>query len=203
MQSVNLYVPELRPKKDPLCAEYSVAGVLVLIVMILGLYGFESSALKDQKEKLDRLEAKLSGLKVEASKLKKKPAADLKINLEQEIAATRKSIKNRLQIEDLLTGKNMGNTKGFAPYFFDLSQQTPDSVSIRRVSIFESGARAGINGVSSSASDIPLLVNRLQATQSFSKTTFGKMIIWQSNGYQKFAIGRVKDKKSVSILEEI
>lgn len=202
MQQVNLYSEELRPQTELLTAEKSlgVLVALVLIIIVLSVLKTREFNLLDETATL--LEEKSEALKATSKDLKNKPATVIKEDIDREIKAARAALKNRKNIETLLSGKNMGNKEGFSQYFKAISESVPQSVSINQFSLLQSGNLASFAGESQKIESIPLFFDNLHKQSSFEKTRFGSLEIEKSGAIHTFSIGPTADDKTNKLVRK-
>lgn len=193
MQQINLYVPELRPRREWLSATDSVYACVAFLAILVLIYVSELGALQRIEQKVAALQAQEQRLQTTVTELKQKPPSNRKAELEQEIASLREAITNRQQIEALLSGRNLGNKEGFSPFFAAISGAIPDTLSLHAFDLKKAGQLANFQGVSKSAHAVPLFLQQLQHSEAFAKSVFGPLRIEEQGQYLAFKVGAEED----------
>jgi len=190
MQQVNLYVPELRPRRELLSAE---AGAVVLASMVFILVAatmLQSHQLSVEEKQVEQQEQQLQLLTQQVDDLKANSSGEIKTDLDAEIAQLRNAIHNRQQIAKVLTGKEMGNKSGFSEYLAGISQAMPEAITLTAFSIKDSGGTAHFQGLAKKAQNIPLFFARLREQPCCKSTVFGSLRIAERDDSLEFQIGQ-------------
>ena len=192
MQQINLYVPELRPKKEWLTAfslSLLVLGFCFLMAVSVGINVWQ---LKRYEQQVVRLEDQrvVSAQQIEQIK-KRSPLASVNA-LDAEIKTLRQRVSQRVRISELIGRQNLGNREGYAPRMNDLANTVPDTISISRFRFSSGAQKVELEGESKSSEYIAELVSNLQARSGFAQATFGSLTAATSdnaNGRTRFSFG--------------
>ena len=176
-QDVNLYLPSLRPQRDYLSARYCLGGLgaATLILLLLALLQHQGgrslqSDIASQKQQVTQLQQQLAELK---QNLPRSQATQL----DNEIADLRQQLERRRAISQLIDGRSMGNTEGFAGQMTGLAQSISSELSIHGFELQQGGKLVAVRGRTSLAREVPLYVEKLRALHNFRDSSFGQLSI--------------------------
>lgn len=173
MQQINLYLPEFRPKRQPVRAAHMawalVAVALLLVAATLWSFG-RTNALERQLAEAD---AKLQEQQAQVAQLQSLASPGPSANLESEIAVLKQDVRRRERIKSLMTQQNLGNAEGFSEQMEGLARQSPDGLALERISLQSGGGYVELGGRVRSADLVPLYLQRLRQESSFARTRFG------------------------------
>ncbi len=192
MQQVNLYLPELRPRKMWLTANsiaLSVVGFICLmtisvLVVKRGLVVYEARVVALETQ------ARSAEQRVVSFRAKVRPVNSLQYD--RKLAHLKQSVAAREQIGLIIQGQNLGNAVGFSEPMLSLARQSLDSVSLQHIRISRGGAFIELKGLTRSAQDVPRYVHKLQREDSLKGSQFGLLSLSHSAGRQdvhQFALG--------------
>lgn len=177
MQQVNLYLPEFRPRREPLlAAQIAVLTVLVVAIMtILGLLGaYENQALE---AKILARQERVQSLDVQVQAIRVKMPKDNSTSLERENTKLEREIEKRRLLQELLVDKNLGNSAGFSAQLEGLARQRLDALSLDTFSLLEGGRYLEMSGWLRDADQLPLYLQNLRKEPGFELARFGVMSI--------------------------
>ena len=177
MQQVNLYVPELRPKKEWLTS--SSLSVLVIAFFVLMSAGvvINHSQLKEYEQQVLSLELQLSSSSKQLADIKKKAPSDVAGKLDAEIVSLRERVNQRIQISSLIGSQSLGNQQGYASRLDELAESVPDDIGLTRFR-FSHGARSvELLGESKKADRVADMVSGLKSKEGFNSATFGPLTV--------------------------
>lgn len=172
-QQINLYQPMFRREKKVFSALAMFQVTLIVLVGLLGIYGFAYWQSMNVESDLLRLETERDSLKQKVSELavqfppKKKSKA-----LEQAIAALKIQIEEHRQVAVALAGGEVGVTKGFGDYFEALARRHVAGTWLRRVTIKGGGNQIGITGSALEPELVTSYIQNLAAEAVFAGATF-------------------------------
>lgn len=177
MQQVNLYLPEFRPKVDPLSAERAAILLGLLIAVLTGFQFARVSDMNAARNLASDLEAQQLSLQQTSDELKKRPRAVRDAALELEAENLRDAITNREGVAGIISSRSMGNDSGFSRHLVAMGRHKLDGVALRDFTLDAGGAFLRLEGVSQKAELVPLYVSHLQADENFSRTKFGYLTL--------------------------
>lgn len=178
-QEINLYLPELRPKRDYLTAEccgYGLLGLCALVVLVAALNwlsaGSEDEQLMLVQQRVDQINQTLDAIKARQPK----PQGE---RLDAEIASLRQQLQRRKAIRELIEGRSIGNADGFSGQMQGLASASDGSLYLSTFALTQGGKQVAMQGKTRSASGVPRYVGALKSRQSFSGSQFGQLTIEQ------------------------
>lgn len=176
-QQVNLYRPDLRPKKEILDAKqalfaFAVFAVLLVLTTILDAVG--NTNLKRQIASLDtQIESLSQDIAVVQAQLPRSQAAAI----QSEIDALRLEHERRLRIYSLIHQQNLGNSEGFSSQMIALAQQHQPAISLSLITLKNGGKQVNMTGVARVPEAIPQYLQRLQGDPAFNGVAFGSLVL--------------------------
>lgn len=191
MQRVNLYLPELRPKKEWLTANtialsaigFSLLMVLTIVLVKDGLREFESQVELVEQQKIATEER--------IQRIKNMPRVNTH-QYDRKLLNLRRLVKARERIGQIILGQNLGNETGFSTSMNGLSRHAFASISLQQIRFSRGGSFVEIRGVTRIVEDIPLYIQALRSEESFANTRFGLMsVATVANNHRRhqFALG--------------
>lgn len=191
MQQINLYLPELRPKREWLTLQnLSICLVLYFLFMLF--------TLKVSSDDVDNLET-IARTKEDAKlaseeRLEKYRTMSKSINvanMDKEIAELKKQVTARQQIRLVIEGQSLGNESGFSHNLQSLARQSLNTIALDRIRLTNGGKYIEMQGQTSSPDDIAYYIELLQAEKSFDDTIFGSLSLGKKKGsvFHVFALG--------------
>lgn len=200
MQQINLYLPEFRPNREPLRAIHMLWAGLALVGLLV-LFSIYSSY------QLSSLEAQLAQEKIAQQNMQsqlqlintKKPAQN-SAELDGKIEQLQKKLQRHSQILSMISHQDLGNDKGFSGQLNALGQASLNTISIEAFSLQRGGKYAELSGLTRSADQIPLYVQRLRKEAAFADVGFGVLNIErdEQSGLLKFHLAKAKTEKELA-----
>lgn len=181
MQRVNLYRPELRPKKEWLTAQsiaLSTVGFTLLLALSVilinkGITDLERYVATMEKQKVDT-EARVA-------RIKNMPRAGNVFQIDRRLKQLKRAVLAREQIGQIIQGQNLGNEAGFSGAMNSLARNAFDTISLEHIRISRGGSFVEMKGVTRSAEDVPLYLARLKKEDSFMGAQFGLLSVGENN----------------------
>ncbi len=192
MQQVNLYLPELRPKKEWLTANTVLASAIGLMVMLGVIQIIVTGSVTRFESNVIIMENQQVASASRVEKLKNSPLSSNRVGLEQRIDQLRNAIKSREYVGLIIEDQNLGNSEGFAGAMTGLARQSSDSISLSRIRLSAGGSAVELAGEMKRPEDIPLYLQRIQTEKSFLQSRFGLLSVAQeknSRSVHKFSLG--------------
>jgi hypothetical protein len=176
MQQINLYQPELRPRRVPLRAT-SMAAITVIVMLALGaLYVYAWWQVKPLDRRLvvaraavEAAEARLQALRAAH------PPATLDSALRDEVARKRGLLEATRAVADRLASGGFGSVEGLSAYLVGLSRQHREGSWLTSFAVEEGGAAVSLGGRALAPELVPAYLARLSAEQRFRGKTFNVM----------------------------
>ncbi|VUD56798.1 hypothetical protein TDB9533_02404 [Thalassocella blandensis] len=183
MQKVNLYLPELRPRREWLTLQTVVICVVFYFLFML----FTLKVTTDDVKNLEQIVKTKENAKVASeTRLEKYRNMTKSINvalMDDEIADLRMQVAARQQIRSVIEGQRLGNETGFSQNLQSLARQSLPSISLNRIRLTRGGQYVEMQGETLSPEDIAYYIELLQSEKSFGFSRFGSLSV----GKQKHA----------------
>jgi cell division protein FtsB len=193
MQSVNLYLPEYRPRREWLSLEQSVIGFLVFIGVMLTLQFHQVNDLRVLNQKVAALQQSEAAAKQRVETLKLRIRKSDKERLQIQITDVQAAIANRSEIINVISSNALGNRQGFSQHLFTLGEQRVDQLVVSRLVLNQGGQQVELQGTTRKPESVPLYVHRLQKSTAFAEAKFGFLTIKEVGPAVHFRLGGVGD----------
>ncbi|MDX1588774.1 MAG: PilN domain-containing protein [Oleiphilaceae bacterium] len=173
-QRVNLYTPELRPRREWLTLNQLVlAGALCVLLM-----GLVSLALRwelgQEQQQLAQLRSEHAALTRVVEEMETALSErGVEPGLQEQVAQLERQVRQRrdlLSRTEQLTG---GGEKGFSPYLRSLARQSDSGLWLTRIRVDLRSDQLRLQGRTKSGDQIPRYLNRLKQEPLFSGHGFG------------------------------
>ncbi|AFU98061.1 hypothetical protein [Simiduia agarivorans] len=183
-QQVNLYLPELRPRREWLLSSQALLFALafVVLLLLLSVWGGIKNADLDRELR----QAKQSLVEVEAAvvAMSAKIPPSRSALIQQEIAALKAELASRERIYTLIHQQNLGNSDGFGEPLLALARQHQSNLSIDRFALAHGGRQLYLAGNAINPEALPQYIQRLQTEPSLQGARFGRLVIERENARQ-------------------
>lgn len=163
-QSVNLYLPEMRPRVDWLSPQRFSLAILVSLAIVASLAGYGLWERSQRQQTLAALEAQITDETVIAEQMESTligSATDE--SLVGEVATREASIATLNATLETLRAVNQGNLLGFATYLKNLSRASSDGLWLTRINIGNGGSSALLEGYALESSLVPDFIEKLSS----------------------------------------
>ena len=163
-QSVNLYLPEMRPRVDWLSPQRFSLTILVSLAIVASLAGYGLWERSQRQQTLADLEAQILDETAIAEQMESTligSATDE--NLVGEVAAREASIATLNATLETLRAVNQGNLLGFATYLKNLSRASSDGLWLTRINISNGGSSALLEGYALESALVPAFIEKLSS----------------------------------------
>ena len=171
-QQINLYQPMFRREKKVFSAAAMLQVALIVLVGLLGIYGFGYWQSKNVDSDLLRLETERDSLKQKVGGLAAQfPAKKKSKALERKILDLKSQIEEHRLVAKTLSGGEVG-VGGFGDYLEALARRHVEGTWLRRVTIEAGGNQIGITGSAIEPELVTSYIQRLAAESIFSGATF-------------------------------
>jgi len=172
-QSINLYLPEFRRKKEWLDAPRAFQLFSVFIALLLNLSAFaywESYRLVEDLATLEKQHAEAIANTQKISNLAGSRTADE--SLDARNLALESMLESKQVLLDFMRGKSLGNAQGFSAYLGDLSQYHTAGLSLDNIALLKGGSEVVLGGQVLRAKLVPLYLQQLSQGTSFNGKSF-------------------------------
>lgn len=173
MQQINLYLPELRPKREPMRARHIGWAVLAMVLLLIPVSLWSAARTDALEEQVATATDKLQALQAQVLELQGQALAAGDVDLEAEIGRLREDIRRRERLKTLMTQQNLGNAEGFSQQMHGLARQALNDLTLEWFSLQHGGGYVELGGRVLSADLVPLYLQRLRQEPSFADTRFG------------------------------
>ncbi len=163
-QSVNLYLPELRPRIDWLSPQRFMLAVLLSLGVVAALTASDLMERSERQQTLASLEALIAQETAIAESMESAlidSATDQ--NLVQEVAARQQSVATLNATLETLRAVNQGNLLGFATYLKNLSRASSEGLWLTRIVISNGGRNALLEGYAQESALVPGFIEKLSS----------------------------------------
>lgn len=191
MQQVNLYLPELRPKKEWLTANTVASSLLGFAFLMSASLYLISSNLKEYEAKIVLIEKQKEIIEIRVNHIQSSPHNINMVALEQTEKKLKKKVMAREQIGDLIQGQNLGNELGFSGAMLGFARQSFPSISLQHIRISRGGAFVELKGTTNIVENIPSFIGKLKNEPNFTESRFGLMSVVnaKNSSLHDFALG--------------
>lgn len=192
MQQINLYVSELRPRKDWFSSKYlTVVFIGFLTVLLLGNFikSREVSALEDE---LNEKQLVLRALEIELEKSKLQPQQSSRAEIQKNIQLLQRKIGARERLSALIKGQAIDDNFSFHSAMISMAKNATSKVSIERFTFSKGGKYIEMNGEGARSYDVPIYLNNLRKDKVFGSSRFGLISIGniKKSGNVDFSVGQ-------------
>lgn len=199
MQQINLYLPEFRPNRQLLRAIHMLAGIAVLLVVLLGFSVYANQQQVLLQQQLVSEQKTQAVMQAQLNTLSAQKPVQASTALDEEIVALQKNLQRHQQILTMISSQDLGNDKGFSAQLNALAQASISSISVEGFRLLRGGKYAELSGLTRSADQIPLYLQRLRNDPSFAQVGFGVLNIERDESQAallKFSLAKAQDDKS-------
>lgn len=200
MQQINLYLPEFQPNREPLRTIHMLWAGLVLIILLILFSIYSNHQYKLLEQQLAGEKAAQQNMLTQLQAISAKKPAQTSAQLDAKIAQLQKNLQRHIQILSMISHQDLGNDKGFSAQVSALGQASLNTISIDSFSLQRGGKYAELKGLTRSADQIPLYLQRLRKDPAFAEVGFGVLAIERDtqSGLLKFDLAKAKDEKDAA-----
>ncbi len=205
MQQINLYLNEFRPNRGPLRSSHILLSCTFFIMALL-IYSFfvnrQHQILQQQltqgQEAHKTFQAQLSSFNVDQP-------TQVNAELDNKIIQLQKSLQRHQQVLAMIGNQNLGNDTGFSAHLTALRQAALNTVSIVQFALTQGGKYAELEGLTTSADQVPLYIQRLRQDAAFVDVGLGVLTLErdaQQTGVLKFSLSQPKEESATDVAGE-
>jgi len=181
MQNVNLYLPELRPKKEWMTAWTAVMLVPGFCVLMMAAFIIDSYELDRFEQSIIVLETQQAAQSQRIAAIKARIPSGLSAKLDREVEELRETLRNRMLVNDVIAGQSLGNDNGYYARLNALAATTPKSISLKHFQFSKGAAFVEIEGETRSPESIAVFIEALKQRDSFNDAGFGALSVLESD----------------------
>src|SRR5690625_2199553 len=123
MQQINLYLPEHRPKREPMRARHIGWAVLAMVLLLIPVSLWSAARTDSLEEQVATATGRLQALQAQVLELQGQALAAGDVDMEAEIGRLREDIRRRERLKTLMTQQILGNAEGFSQQMHGLARQ--------------------------------------------------------------------------------
>ena len=179
-QSVNLYLPEFRKRKEWLTSSRMLLIFSAAIGLLVFASGVEIWRYVGKKEELADIQSQHTALVAATENLRSSFGTQLPDEkLQGQIKQLEQALQNKQAILKFMDGKDFGNASGFSEYLADLSRYYMQGLSLTEIKLTEGGRSVTLSGQVTKADVVPLYLQSLSKGKSYTGKNFRTLQINQ------------------------
>jgi hypothetical protein len=177
LQQVNLYLPELRPKK-----EWLTLGTLLLtitgftLIMLFSLLKIQRDIHRNQQH-ITFLQGQKTDTEQRINEVLARPRPGDSAQLERQKRQLQVAVSAREHLAQIIAGQNLGNDAGFSAIFGALSKHAKPPIAVEHFRILRGGSYMEMKGETGKPEDIPLFLQQLNSEVAFVDVQFGRLAL--------------------------
>jgi len=177
-QQINLYLPELRPRRDLVTAVRAVQLLSVLFGLALLVSLFQWWQTRSYENRLTEVELALQEQTARTEQLEREVAARATDQaLVREMNTRELRVQQARELYDFMQGTTLGNLVGYSQHLKDLSRASFTGLWLQEFRIVGNADRVMIRGVALEPAMLPDYVGRLSGGNSaISTRRFNRLI---------------------------
>lgn len=173
LQQVNLYQAGLRKREDKLTANRFVQGLLSFFAGLVVVYGGFYWYVSAKEQTLIQIQAQhVASINSLEEEMRRHTPVAMDEQLVKRLAQLDKELTNKKQVLDALSGKVLGNTRGFAEHFTGIARRRVEGMWLTGLTIAEGGTQLGLKGSSLKPELVPRFLQALSLELAFAGTEF-------------------------------
>jgi Tfp pilus assembly protein PilN len=192
-QQINLFDPDLRPRRQPLDALTMVISFVVLLTALLGYDQYAKRQLAGLEAQRAARDSQAKELQARVARLGAARAPDKA--LADDVARTEAQVRNWQQVLDRLHGTGIGNTEGHAKFLEALARQHADGVWLTEITVGESGDDFVLKGRMLRPELLGHYIDLLNREEALRGRAIGQMDVAQKPETVKAPEGAAKQAK--------
>lgn len=200
MQQINLYLPEFRPNREPLRAIHMMWASLAFVILLIVYSIYSSHQHKLLEQQLAQEKITQQNMMAQLQLIGAKKPAQTSAQLDVKIAQLQKNLQRHQQILNMIAHQDLGNDRGFSAQVSALGKESLNTISLEAFSLQAGGKYAEISGLTRSADQIPLYMQKLRKDPAFAEVGFGVLNMTRDNqsGLLKFSVAKAKTEKDAA-----
>lgn len=179
MQQINLYLPELRPRREWLTFNFLALVVTGLVAFYGLLYLLGQHNHKSFAAQVAMLENRRQAAEHELQVVQAKAQPLQGNQLDQQLVYLRAALRSRQQVGEIIEGQNLGNSEGFVQAMTALAELSIETISVERIALTGGGDYLQLSGKTRKPEDVATYIAALQADERLLLTRFGLLSVAQ------------------------
>jgi hypothetical protein len=171
LQQINLYLPELRPRRDWLTAQrlVSVGGILLIVMTVTA--GWMELQTSLAQSRMDRLQVQIQEQTLRVEQVERETAARATDQtLVQEMNTRELRLTQSRDLYEFMRSTELGNLAGFSGYLMDLSRASFQGIWLSEIRIRGDASYVYLSGSADMPAMLPDYVSRLSMGRSDLRT---------------------------------
>jgi hypothetical protein len=171
LQQINLYLPELRPRRDWLTAQrlVSVGGILLIVMTVTA--GWMELQASLAQSRMDRLQVQIQDQTLRVEQVERETAARATDQaLVQEMNTRELRLTQSRDLYEFMRSTELGNLAGFSGYLMDLSRASFQGIWLSEIRIRGDASYVYLSGSADMPAMLPDYVSRLSLGRSDLRT---------------------------------
>jgi MSHA biogenesis protein MshI len=178
MQQINLYQASLRPARQVMTMMQLALAASVVLLVLVSITGVQAWWLHRTNQHLSDAKLQETQLTQANERISKQLAQNSNdTELKQTISNKETELQDKQYVLQALTGKQFGNTSGFAAQFTGLARQHVEGVWLTGLYIHAGGEKLNLQGRTSAAELVPRYLQRLAKEPSFQGIEFQTLLM--------------------------
>ena len=196
-QQINLFLPELQPRKESLSFRQALllAGVVAAMLGLLSVFdGMRNANLAAQ---LAAAQQQSTQVDQDIKALQQRLPASQAVQLQQKLDGARQKLQQRERLFELIQQQNLGNREGFSAPMLAMARQHQQDLSVTGFALVAGGRQLHLAGQAKTAAALPQYIQRLQSEPSLQNVRFGRLVVERERARQlAFHTGPEPDKET-------
>lgn len=190
MQQINLYLPELRPKKPFFAVSSIVIACVALFCMLVIYQVLFHFHVQDLRKKVEALENQQVVARQRLDIIRQAARPKPSSHLDEKLEELKTEIIRREKLELIVGKQNFGNTDGFSRSLNTLAAYSSKNIALQRIRLSDGGALLEMRGETSQPDAVANYISMLHQEKPFAKTQFGQLSLLQKErGGHEFSLG--------------
>ena len=185
-QSINLYLPAFRKRKNSWALSLSILFVVAAILAIFSISFYQHVDNHKLAKKVMALESEEKAIAAQVNAIDNQSNPINGPALKTSIEEARAALNNRKNIADVIQGQDLGSDQGFHKGMMVLQEAMSSKVVLKAFAFKDGGKSLSMEGHAASSDLVPQFIQDLQLNPYFSDTRFGALSIQRSGSAVHF-----------------
>lgn len=176
-QQINLYLPEIRPRRDLVTAARTLSALALTIPIVLLVSAYTYWQLSSMRSRLAEAQALVVVQTSQTEQVERSVAARATDQaLVREMNTREQRLAQSEELYEFMRTTNLGNLSGFSAHLMDMSRASFDGLWLTGFSIRGNAEYVSLRGFAKEAAMLPDFVSRLSMGESeIRNKNFGRM----------------------------
>ena len=168
IQQINLYLPEIQPRKDLVTAQRTLAAAVVLVVLMALVSGVNAWQHSRTTAELQAVQALVAAQRAQTERIERDVASRATDQaLVREMNTREQRLAQAEDLYDFMRTTNLGNMTGFSANLLDIARAASrDGIWLTSFSILGNADYVSLQGFAEEAAMLPEFVGKLSMGQS-------------------------------------